>query len=110
MHVQLGAEPGIHIQLYGNTALVSMELSSSQAPPLLIHWLEIQSFNYPILCVLPVTTSAVLWYLKFCFLFPNLLTIILLCCVLQELLHTFFLEMLAAISGDTEWGVLNPSL
>lgn len=46
---QLGAEPGVDTQPYEIPALISRELFSSQAPPVLIHWLEIQGFNHPIL-------------------------------------------------------------
>lgn len=49
MCVQLGAEPGVHPQLYRFATLISLELCSSQAPPFLVHWLEIQSFHLPVL-------------------------------------------------------------
>lgn len=49
MHVQLGVETEVRTQLYRIATLTSLEFSSSQAPPFLVHWLEIQPFHPPVL-------------------------------------------------------------
>lgn len=114
MCVQLGAEPGVHPQLYRFATLISLELSSSQVPPFLVHWLEIQSFHLPVLSYSSCDCLCYQFYGTWNSVIfpPNLLAIILLFRVLQELLNAFSPGIfLNCNQWETwRWCVLNPSL
>ena len=107
MHVQLRVEPEVHTQLYRIATLTSLELSSSQAPPFLVHWLEIQlSSPCSVTLFLWLHLLPVPWYLEYCFIFPPVCLLSFYFCISSRSYLIHFLQgLLTVVAGRHGGGV-----